>query len=119
MATANIYVVWYGNWAANTATTIIPTFLTNVAGSNWFGTNIGYYGTNGAYLSRSVTYAGSCTDSYSRGSNLTQTDVANIVYGAIVAGKLPNDPTNGLYFVLSSKDVKGKVSYGMQELTPF
>jgi hypothetical protein len=105
MPFVNIYVVWYGNWAGNTATTIIPTFLAGVGASTWYGSDIGYYGADGKYLTQNVTLIASTTDSYTYGSNLTQLATANVVYNQILLGHLPNDPVNGLYFVFTSPDV--------------
>jgi hypothetical protein len=105
MPFVNIYVIWYGNWAGNTGTTIIPAFLNGVGASTWYGTAVGYYGADSKYLAQNVSYVASTTDSYSYGTNLTQTAMYNIVYNQIALGHLPNDPTNGVYFVLTSPDV--------------
>jgi hypothetical protein len=91
--------------------------LSSVGASSWYGANIGYYGTDGVHLTQTVNLGTQITNSYTYGANLTQTNVAYIVYDALVAGTVPNDPVNGLYFVLTSKDVKGIIKSSLYLLT--
>jgi hypothetical protein len=55
-------------------------------------------------VTNAVHFAGSTTDSYSRGAALSNTDIYYIVQAAISAGTLPADDA-GTYFVLTSADV--------------
>jgi hypothetical protein len=96
----NAYVIWYGNWSGNTATTIIPAFLSSEGGSSYFNINTTY----GEGITNGVTYKGSTTDNYSQGTSLSDSAVEAIVSSAITSGRLPKD-TNGVYFVLTSQDV--------------
>ena len=105
LGTTNAYVIWYGNWAGNSATTIVPDFLSAVGGSPYFNINTTYTDASGAAVSNAVQYAASTTDAYSQGStNLSDTAIRTIVSSAITSGRLPKD-ANGVYFVLTSKDV--------------
>jgi hypothetical protein len=103
-AGANVYLIWYGNWANNSATTIIPDWASHIGGSPYFNINTSYSDSSNAAVENVVTYKGAATDSYSHGSALQGSDIGAIVSGAIGAGKLPLD-TNGVYFVLTSTDV--------------
>ena len=103
--TVNAYVIWYGNWTGNTGTTIIPDFLQHVGGSPYFNINTTYYDGAGTHVSNSVSLAGQTTDNYSQGASLTDAGVQAVVSSAITSGRLSKD-TNGVYFVLTSTDVK-------------
>ncbi len=105
LGTTNAYVIWYGNWAGNTATTIIPDFFSAVGGSPYFNINTTYTDGAGRRITNAVRYAGSTTDAYSQGStNLSDAAIQAIVNTAVTTGALPKD-TNGVYFVLTSSDV--------------
>jgi len=104
LGTTNLYFIWYGNWSGNTATTILPDFAGQLGGSPYFNINTTYFNGAGTHVSNSVRYAGSTTDSYSRGASINDADVQAIVASALSAGRLPAD-TNGVYFVLTSSDV--------------
>jgi hypothetical protein len=109
-ALGDVYFIWYGNWANNTATTILPFFAANIGGSAYYNINTTYYDGNGTHVANSVAYGGSITDDYSQGSSLSDDAVRTIVTVAITggdphqSGTLPLDP-NGIYFVLTSADV--------------
>jgi hypothetical protein len=101
----NAYIIWYGNWSGNTATTILPKLLTGLSGSPYYRINTTYY--NGAHVvvPNLVKFAGQTTDAYSQGSkNLSDGQINSIVGSAITSGRLPKD-ANGVYFVLTSVDV--------------
>lgn len=100
----NVYFIWYGNWINNTAPTILTNLITGLNGSPYFNTNTLYYDYTGKFVINSVTMSGSTTDSYSRGSAISDADVYSIVADAINQGRLPLDE-NGIYFVLTSADV--------------
>jgi hypothetical protein len=97
---SNVYLIWYGNWSGNTAQSIIPDFIHSLGGSPWFNINTTYYNASHAHVRNAVTYAGQAFDSYSRGTRLSDADILQIV-----AAQAPTDP-NGVYFVLTSADVK-------------
>src|SRR5579871_892210 len=35
----HVYYIWYGNWAGNTATSILPVLASNIGGSSYFNIN--------------------------------------------------------------------------------
>jgi hypothetical protein len=100
----NVYVVWYGNWSGNTGTTIVPDFLNNLGGSPYFAINTTYYDSANAFIPNKVTLKAQASDNYSQGTNLSDARIKTIVSRAISSGALPSD-RNGVYFVLTSKDV--------------
>jgi len=104
LGTTTVYYIWYGDWSGNSATTILTDFASSIGGSPYFNINTTYYDGANRHVSNSVAFGGSTTDSYSRGSALTDADIPAIVSSAITSGRLPGNP-NGAYFVLTSQDV--------------
>jgi hypothetical protein len=121
----NVYVIWYGNWDQNscsassgTSTTpsIIEDLLRNIGESDWNGINTTYFQKihgEKTYVQPSITYSGCAVDSGSQGFSLDAYDaaftpigpqVSDVVNNALLSKKLPSDP-NGVYFVLTSKEV--------------
>ena len=98
------YYIWYGNWSGNSAVTILTDFIQNIAPSPYYNINTTYYNGSNAHVVNSVTYGGSTTDNYSRGTALSDSGVQGVVSDAITSGRLPNNPA-GVYFVLTSADV--------------
>jgi hypothetical protein len=107
--TVNAYVIWYGSWdlAPGTVKSYGSALLTNelksIGGTPYFTINTSYSSFNGA-VTGAVTLAGSTTDAYSKGTRLSDSGVQAVVSRAISSGRLPSD-TNGVYFVLTSRDV--------------
>jgi len=107
VAGTNVYYIWYGNWAGNTATTILTDLAGSIGGSPYFNINTTYYDTlsgSKKYVTNAVHYLGSTTDNYSVGKALSDAQIQTVVSSAITSGRLPKD-ANGVYFVLTSKDV--------------
>jgi hypothetical protein len=100
----NVYVIWYGNWNGNTATSIVADFLQNEGGSPYYNINTTYYNGSGTHVANAIAYSGYTTDNYSQGTSLSDAGVQAVVSSAISSGRLPKD-LNGLYFVLTSADV--------------
>jgi len=98
------YYIWYGNWSGNSAVTILTDFIQNIAPSAYYNINTTYYNASNAHVVNSVSYGGSTTDNYSRGTSLSDSGVQGVVSDAITSGRLPNNPS-GVYFVLTSADV--------------
>jgi hypothetical protein len=102
--TPNVYYIWYGNWANNSAVSILTDLASTLGSSHYFTINNSYSNLAGQWVTGALHYAGATTDSYSRGSSLSDGDVFTIVSNAITSGRLPLD-SNGVYLVLSSSDV--------------
>jgi len=111
--TTHAYYIWYGNWSGNSATNILTDFMNNMGGSRWFNINSTYYNGSNQHVSNSVALAGSTTDSYSRGTSLTDSNIQAVVSDAINSGRLPKDAT-GVYFVLTSADVTASSGFCTQ-----
>lgn len=103
LGTPNIYYIWYGNWASNTAPTILTNLAQHIGGTPYFGIQTTYYNASNVHMSGAAAYVQSTTDNYSQGKTLTDEGVQAVVAKAITGG-LPSD-TNGVYFVLTSSDV--------------
>jgi hypothetical protein len=100
-----IYFVWYGSWQNDLSRTILPDWATGIGASAYWAINTTYVDGNGHHVPASASFGGQSYDyGYSHGKSLTDTDVMNIVFGAITQKMLPKDP-DGVYFVLAYKDV--------------
>ncbi len=110
----NVYVIYYGTWPV-AAHTIINTWLQHIGGSHYFKVNTTFNDTTGAHIQNIVNYnpaTNSYNDAYSMGKNLTDAKLQTVISNAISGGHLPNDQTNGVYFVLTAKDVTESASFG-------
>ena len=115
MINPNIYVIWYGTWGTNpcsqtgnTTPAIVNDLLSNVGATNWYGINTRYYSQSSPtalkqYVTNVVRPSGCISDTASLGK--ANPSIAAIVDQALTSNALPRD-TNGLYFVLTSSDVK-------------
>ena len=61
-AGVNVYIIWYGNWSGNTATTIVPEFLSHEGGSPYFGIQTSYYDAAGAHIPNIVNLGAEWAD---------------------------------------------------------
>ncbi len=104
LGAVHVYIIWYGNWAGNSATTILPDLAAHIGGSPYYNINTSYDDSSSNHVANAVSFAGSTTDNYSRGTSLSDADVQGIVSDALLANSLPTD-TNGVYFVVTSSDV--------------
>ena len=109
----SVYYIWYGNWSGNTAVTILTDLAQNIAPSPYYNINTTYYNGSNAHVVNSITYAGSTTDNYSRGTSLSDSAIQGVVSDAITSGRLPNN-TSALYFVLTSQDVTASSGFCTQ-----
>ena len=108
-----VYYIWYGNWSGNTATTILTDLAQNFGPSPYYNINTTYYNGSNAHVVNSVTYGGSTTDNYSRGTSLSDAAIQGVVSDAITSGRLPKN-TSGVYFVLTSQDVTASSGFCTQ-----
>lgn len=115
----NIYVIWYGNWDANscsakgeasTTPSIINDFLDSLGESDWNKINTTYYQImNGkkTFVQPTADVAGCTVDSGSQGLSLdgqTGAQVSDVVEQALSTKTLKTDP-NGVYLVLTASNV--------------
>jgi hypothetical protein len=103
LGTVNVYYIWYGSWTGNSAKTILANLGSSIGGSPYFNINKTYSSSAGSPTGL-VHLAGQIDDNYSYGKNLSDNAIGNVVALAINSGRLPKDE-NGVYFVLTSKDV--------------
>jgi hypothetical protein len=101
---ANVYMIWYGNFAGTTTPTILTDLVANIGGSSYIVINAMYPGANGTGPGGAIIYSGTRADSYSHGASLKPSDMQAIVRDLITAGSLPLDDS-GIYVVLGSRDV--------------
>jgi len=106
----NVYFIWYGDWSNSPVPAILTNFIKNIGGTAYFNINSSYYdydkeGEKDPVVNR-INYGGSSTDNYSLGTSLSDQNLVDILASAISSGKLPNDPKQGAYFVLTSADVQ-------------
>ena len=105
LGTTQVFYIFYGNWSGNSATTILPDFISHIGGSPYFNINTTYYNGSGTPVSNAVNYPHvAATDNYSHGTALSDSDIQAIVSDATKPTALPLD-ANAVYFVLTSADV--------------
>jgi hypothetical protein len=111
--TAHVYYIWYGNWAGNSANTILTNLARKIGGSPRYNINTTYANSGNVKVINSVILSGSTTVAYPYGKALTDANIFSVVNTAIKTKALPADP-NGIYFVLTSKDVNATSGFGTQ-----
>jgi hypothetical protein len=104
--TVNLYYIWYGAWnfTDDNTNTILNSFGSYLGGTPYFNINTTYTDASKAAVSGQVTLGKFTTDTGSQGSTLSDNAVQRVVASALASGALPTDP-NGVYFVLTSKEV--------------
>ncbi len=108
IGTTNVYYIWYGNWSGASGAasqSILLNLASSIGVSRYFNINTTYKNAAGTHVANAVHYNGSASDNYSQGSSLNDSGVQAVVNRAISSGALPKD-SKGVYFVLTSKDVK-------------
>jgi hypothetical protein len=112
----DVYLVWYGCWMQpgcggpdaryNDQATmdIVTEFTGRLGGTPYFAINTGYANSVGQTPSGAMFYAGSIVDRYSRGTTLTEADIAGLISKHIEVGDFPQD-SFGVYVLLTSSDV--------------
>jgi len=118
----NVYLIWYGSFnggAGSSANykTILTDFVNSVGGSQYYAMNGSYTDSTGAKVNGTVTLGGQLnyTGSLAGKSRLTDANIKSIVTEAISSGLGPaGGDTNGLYFVLTSKDVTASSGFCTQ-----
>ncbi|GMY05281.1 protein EXORDIUM-like 5 [Fagus crenata] len=110
----NIYLIWYGNWP-NSHKQIIKQFLLSISSttktpapsvSDWWHTLTLYTDQTGANVSKTVLIAGEHSDvKYTHGNSLTRLSMQQVISTAVKSAPFPVDHKNGIFLVLTSKDV--------------
>jgi len=101
-----VYIIWYGNWTKHDKS-IIDYYFAHLGGSTQNKINTTYSDNTNKHIPNAVkhTTANDYHDNYSLGKSLSgDAQIQAIVANAIKGGHLPKD-TNGIYFVLTYKDV--------------
>ena len=113
----NVYLIWYGNWGASNKA-ILTDLVSNIGSSPYWKMNTAYTQSDNKTVSNTVSLAGQVRmTSEPAGNPLYDHSFISIVGDAINgknidAGdtKLPLD-ANGMYFVLTTPDVKERSGY--------
>lgn len=115
---ANVYMIWYGNWTGNYATSILTDLVLNIGSSSYFNINTTYPDSTGAAPSGGVIYSGSLFETYTRGNALTPGDIKQIVADQFAAERIPAPDPNTIYIVIASADVTDAREDGTSFCTP-
>ena len=102
---ASPHIVWYGNWTTKDKS-IIDYYFAHLGGTTQEKINTTYSDSTGKFIQNAVKHsaANDYHDNYSLGKSINDAGIQTVVANAISGGHLPND-TNGIYFVLTYKDV--------------
>ncbi len=100
-----VYIVWYGNWTTKDKS-IIDYYFAHLGGTTQEKINTTYSDSTGKFIQNAVKHSvkNDYHDNYSLGKSINDAGIQTIIANAISGGHLPND-TNGIYFVLTYKDV--------------
>ena len=104
----NVYVVWYGNWGSDSATTILPTFISGLNNSPYFAINSTYTDGAGVAATPKVNLLGQYAySSNTLGTTLSDANILTLAKGSLGLGTIPSsvDP-NALYFVLTAPELQ-------------
>lgn len=117
----NLYFIFYGNWVGNeTAIQLVTEFAATAGNSPYLWINSTYTDVNGTQVSPHAVYAGSVLDeSYSHGTDFTETDVRGVIEDAFLNFQLPQDP-QGIYVLVASWDISSNATgYCQLNAPPF
>ncbi len=108
MGDAQVYLLWYGNWAAEPASFLIPALVQGLDSAPWWRINHLYGDGAGDVAGEHVRFAGEHSVVPRVGetldTDLTDDDVKSIVARAIAEHDLPLSP-NGIYVVLGAPEI--------------
>ena len=100
----DVFSIWYGDWGADPALTILPTFFRSLAGSDYMNIAALYADAQGNPVTNDVSFGGSVTRSAYRGTSISRATVGQIVLDAQADASLPSE-TSAVYFVFSAPNV--------------
>jgi hypothetical protein len=106
--TVPVYFIYYGNWTGNSATSLLPSLISDLSGSSYQNINT-TYSVTGQTISGSLSLAGQATDNYSQGSSVSDAQVQAIVARNCGTAATGNCDPNAVYFVFTSADVNALV----------
>jgi len=101
-----VYIIWYGNWSTKDKS-IIDYYFEHLGGTTQEKINTTYSDSSNKFIQNAVHHStkNDYHDNYSLGKSLSgDGNIQTIVANAIKGKHLPDD-TNGIYFVLTYKDV--------------
>jgi len=122
--TSHVYFIWYGDWSSNTATSVLPSFISNLSGSSYMNI-VTSYSTGPYTIGNQVQYMGgafvnstSNSSIYTAyGTNLDGTagdttpasgysgTISQIVAGVLAANSSWATDTNGIFDVLTAQSI--------------
>jgi hypothetical protein len=100
-----VYIVWYGNWTAKDRS-IIDYYFAHLGGTTQEKINTTYSDSTNKFVPNKVHHsaANDYHDNYSLGHSINDAGIQAVIANAIKGGHLP-DNQNGIYFVMTYKDV--------------
>lgn len=100
-----VYIVWYGSWTKKDKS-IIDYYFAHLGGTSQEKINHTYSDSTNKFVPNKVKHSATndYQDNYSLGKTINDTGIQTVIANAIKNKHLPND-TNGIYFVLTYKDV--------------
>lgn len=103
--TPTVYIVWYGNWTAKDKN-VIDYYFAHLGKTTQMKINTKYSDSANKFVPITVKHsaANDYHDNYSQGKSCNDSCIQTVVANAISGGHLPNNQ-NGIYFVLTYKDV--------------
>ena len=101
-----VYIIWYGNWSTKDKS-IIDYYFEHLGGSTQEKINTTYSDSTGKFIPNAVKHsaANDYHDNYSLGKALSGDGAIQTIVANAIKGKHLPDDTNGMYFVLTYKDV--------------
>jgi Phosphate-induced protein 1 conserved region len=108
----NVYVVYYGCWTDNCGRSgdtktmnILTDVLISIGNTPYAQINSTYTDASGHPAASGFIFGGYVVDaSYSHGTDLTQSDMVDLISYQVNNFQLPQDP-NGIYVIVSSADI--------------
>jgi hypothetical protein len=109
----NIYFIWYGTTSSSTMT-VLTDAARGLTNSSWARIDLSYHDASGTPASSGFVLKQAAYDlAYSLGKTITDSQVRDLVFAQIRAGKLPLD-VHGLYFLFTAADVNITSGFGTE-----
>lgn len=104
----DIFIIWYGNWGADTSQTILPSFFGSLTGSDYMNIALLYDNGAGTKVSNTINFGGAINVPASATYGITSVSDANIaklVTDAQGSAALPTE-SNAIYFVYTAPGIR-------------